>query len=275
MAGDLTEEPGAGDAYREEVERALGEDTTRLGDIWKRPEQDAGTIARELEVPTSGFVFSYRTYIRAIVEGTLPESPTLARQCASAIRGFVKRNPIVSPEGRSILQGRADECERRTNDPERRATEEQEYERQSRAVESEGIRGIYVYTLPHYLRHPIEVSESDETSDRTYLKVGMSESDVIRRFRQQRGRTELPEPPILLRIYVGRDDMDMRAIEKTIHGHLSAADHSRNSERGAGKEWFLTHRKFLDSTAGILGLNIHFTSDEKGAATLQGPDPAE
>ena len=262
MAGDLTQEPGTGNTYREEFERALGEDTTRLGDVWERSEQDAGTIARELEVPTSGFVFSYRTYIKAIVDGTLPESPTLARQCASSIRGFLKRHAIFSPEGRSILQGRADECERRTNDPVRRATEEQEYERQTRTVENKGIRGIYVYTLPHYLRHPIEVSEGDETSDRTYLKVGMSESDVIRRFRQQRGSTELPEPPILLRIYVGSDDMDMREVEKIIHGHLIAADHSRNSERGAGREWFLTHRKFLDSTAGILGLEIHFANDD-------------
>ena len=262
MASDLTQDSGTGDAYTEEVENALGEDTTRLGDVWKRSEQDAATIAGELEVATSGFVFSYRSYIRAIVDGTLPESPTLAGQCASTIRGFLKRHPGLSPEVRAILQARADECERRRNDPAKRATEEQEYERQTIVAEKEGIQGIYVYSLPHYLRHPVEVSENDMTSDRTYLKVGMSESDVIRRFRQQRGSTELPEPPILLRIYVGRCDMDMREVEKTIHGHLNAADHLRNSERGAGREWFLTHLKFLDSAAGILGLNIHFTNED-------------
>ncbi|MDE0206454.1 MAG: GIY-YIG nuclease family protein [Candidatus Tectomicrobia bacterium] len=262
MADDLTPEPETRDAYREEVTRALGEDPTRLGDVWQRSDQDAGAIARDLEVATSGFVFSYRTYIRAIEEGTLRESPTLAGQCASTIRGFVKRHAGLSPESVSILQARADECERRKNDPVRRATEEQEYEQQTRAAERDGISGIYVYTLPHYLRYPVEASEHDETSDRTYLKVGMSESDVIRRFRQQRGSTELPEPPILLRIYVGPDDIDIREIEKKIHSHLNAADHIRNSERGAGREWFLTHRKFLDSTAGILGLNIHLTNDD-------------
>ena len=49
--------------------------------------------------------------------------------------------------------------------------------------------------------------------DRTYLKVGMSENDAIKRFRQQRGSTALPEPPILLRIYVGSNGMDIAEVE--------------------------------------------------------------
>ncbi len=48
--------------------------------------------------------------------------------------------------------------------------------------------------------------------------------------------------------------MNIAEVEKKIHSHLEAADHFKNSERGAGTEWFLTHEKFLDSTAELLGL---------------------
>ena len=78
-----------------------------------------------------------------------------------------------------------------------------------------------MYALPHYLRYPIEISENDETDDRTYLKVGMSERDAIKRFRQQRGSTALPESPILLRIYVGSNGIDIAEVERKIHLHLS------------------------------------------------------
>ena len=36
------------------------------------------------------------------------------------------------------------------------------------------------------------------------------------------------------------------------------SDHLRNRQRGAGKEWFLTHLKFLDATAGLLNLKTQF-----------------
>lgn len=56
--------------------------------------------------------------------------------------------------------------------------------------------------------------------------------------------------------------MNLADVEKKIHRHLAAADHVRNSESGTGKEWFLTHRKFLDSTAELLGLKIHFAFED-------------
>ena len=215
MADELTQQEAGGNTYREEVERALGEDTTRLGDIWKRREQDPQMIARELNVSTWGFVFSYRTHIKAITDGTLPEAPTVANGCASALRGFLRRHPGLSSETRSKLQERVDECVGRANDPARRATEEQKLERRTRDAEEKAVPGVYVYALPHYLRYPIEISENDETDDRTLLKVGMSERDAINRFRQQRGITALPEAPVLLRIYVGPNGMDIAEVERT------------------------------------------------------------
>ena len=62
-------------------------------------------------------------------------------------------------------------------------------------VEQSGISGIYVYTLPHDFRNPVVPSPVDSAASRTLMKVGMSGSDVIRRFNEQRRTTALPEDP--------------------------------------------------------------------------------
>ncbi len=264
MADELTQL----EAYRTEVERALNEDKTRLGDVWKLSQQglEPEKIAAELNVSTSGFVSSYKTYIKAIKDGNLPGAPWPAKHCTRAIRSFAKRHKAsLSPATHSELQNRADRCDLNAADSVKLKEEEQKLEHQTSVAEKEGVPGIYVYTLPHYLRHPVENSENDETDDRTYLKVGMSEKDAIKRFRQQQGSTALPESPILLRIYVGSNGIDIADVEKKVHRHLNAADHVKNSERGAGQEWFLTHLKFLDSTAELLGLQTHFAFDKNEA----------
>ena len=268
MANELTQPEAGGDSYREEVEGALNEDKTRLGKVWRssqeglRPEE----IAEKLGY-SKAYIYHCKRYIKAIVEdGTLPDIRTVrqAQRCESALRNFVKHHQEerLSPATVAELEKRAAECARRAKDPAKRAEEEQKLERQTSAAEKEAVPGIYVYALPHYLRYPVESSEKDETDDRTYLKVGMSERDAIKRFRQQRGSTALPELPILLRIYEGSNGMDIAEVERKIHRHLAAADHIRNSERGAGTEWFLTHLKFLDSIAEVLDLKTHFAIDD-------------
>ncbi len=75
------------------------------------------------------------------------------------------------------------------------------------------------------------------------------------RFRSQTRTTALPEEPILLRIY--RTSRDSAApAEATFHRLLDAADHSRTIGKSAGREWFLTHTRFLDEIARTLGLHI-------------------
>ena len=265
MADELTQPEAFGDTYLKEVERALSEDETRLGEVWRLSQQGVSEeeIAKELNVKTTGMVYGTRRYIKAIREDILHLPQSRLRRCEKILRKFVKdHQERLSPTTVSLLQEKATECARRANDPVRREEEEQKLERQTSAAEEEEVPGIYVYALPHYLRYPIEISENDETDNRTYLKVGMSERDAIKRFRQQRGNTALPEPPILLRIYVGSNGMDIAEVERKIHRHLAHADHVRNSERGAGQEWFLTHLKFLDSTAELLGLKAHFAIDD-------------
>jgi len=270
MTDDSTQPETGGDTYLEEVERALSEDEKRLGKVWRLSQEglNSNEIAEKLSYSKAYINHSTRM-IKALVDSTLPNTTTLmARRYGVTLRDFAKRHQgeYLSNTTVAEIEKRADEwadeCDRRANDPVKREEEEQKFERQTSAAEQEEVPGIYVYALPHYLRYPVETSENDGTDDRTYLKVGMSERDAIKRFRQQRGSTALPESPILLRIYIGSNGMDIAEVERKIHRHLAHADHVRNSERGAGQEWFLTHLKFLDSTAELLSLKIHFAIDD-------------
>ena len=114
---------------------------------------------------------------------------------------------------------------------------------------------MYVYALPHYLRHPY-----DEDSGRTLLKVGMANRNVIKRFRDQIRTTALPEEPVLLRIYVCPDDTSP-GHEATFHRLLVAADHDRSEARTGGTEWFLSSVRFLDEVAATLHLEVRHISD--------------
>ena len=269
MADELTQLEAGDDKYQEEVKGALNNDEQLLGKVWK-PYQEGKEpveIAVELEPETSAksaaYVYSYIRNIKAITEGYFPPAPKSARDCGKALRGFEKRHrKSFSEATRLKLQEKAEECDRIANDPIKRKEEDQKLERETSAALEKAGPGIYVYTLPHYLRYPVEISDKDETSDRTYLKVGMSEKDFSQRLRQQGRNTEIPEPPVLLRAYVGSDDMDIEGVEDKFHDHLKAADHVKQSEKGAGKEWFLTHLKFLDSIAELLDLKIHHRHED-------------
>jgi hypothetical protein len=92
------------------------------------------------------------------------------------------------------------------------------------------------------------------------MKVGRSDSSVIRRFREQTRTTALPEEAILLRIYP-TEGTDALQREPQFHELLEAADHARSRARAAGREWFSTSLRFLDAVAGALGLEIRRVYD--------------
>jgi hypothetical protein len=246
-----------------EVRAALAVDDTRLGEVWREtqsglsPEQ----IAAKLGVSTSGFVWGYLRNARAIELGELPSAPTVIRQCRGAMRSFINRHSAtLSPQVLSVLEARIEELRQLSSNPETLELEDEKIKASAQIIESAGIIGIYVYTLPHYFNHPIEESDDDALSDRTLMKVGKSDSDVIRRFRQQERNTALPEDPRLLRVYTGIEDKG--DVEKRIHALLSAADHRRNRSRAAGTEWFLTNLKFLDALAADMQLTTFFKVEE-------------
>ncbi len=80
MADELNSQEAGEDTYQEEVERALSKDETVLGGVWRGDQKklDANEIAEELDAETAGFAYSYRNYIKAIKDGTLPDAPTTA-----------------------------------------------------------------------------------------------------------------------------------------------------------------------------------------------------
>ena len=262
---------GADLSYRQEIERALENDPQRIGDVWRlmsKLDGQAEAIREELGLRTVSTINSSQGAIKTLLECSRhTDAPTLALQRARMLRSFARRHDQLSPQTRSRLQDLAREHERVAEDEDALAHEADSIERRD-ALRSK-TPGIYVYTLPHYLRFPVSGADSNESNPRTYLKVGMSRVDAKGRIQQQ-VTTALPEPPLVLRRYVLGEGKkaDYGEIEKRMHRHLNAADHNQNLRRGAGKEWFLTHLTFIDSTAELLGLAIEY-EDEDYPSTLE------
>ncbi len=241
---------------REEIENSVREDQSRLGEVFRGLERglSADEIAAELGIPTSGFVWNYSRTLRALTEGDLPSAPTVAISATRTFRRFLT-SKVWTPEAHRYLESNIAELDRRANDEAARALEIQQAKQQTERAESQNTTGIYVYALPHYLRYPY-----DERSGRTLMKVGRSDRDVIRRFREQTRTTALPEEPVLLRIYRTEPQNSAQA-EDRFHRLLEAADHYRSVANAAGREWFVTSTRFLDEVARALSLPVEVVNE--------------
>ena len=257
--------------YREEIEAALENDQTRIGDVFRSQQSDenksAQSIADELGT-TVGPVHSWRRSLETLFEcKRIVGGTTEATQKASMLRAFAnsKRHAsILSEATRRALHDLAEEHDRFASDLDVITREGEVNEHALDSDDRLNVPGIYVYTYPHYNKSPVKPSQEDYTDDRTYLKIGVTEAaeGVSKRIKQQIGevRTALPESPLILRIY-NADGVDLKETEKKIQRHLDAADHSQiNRQRGSGvgMEWYLTHLKFLDSVADLLGLEVKY-----------------
>ena len=180
------------------------------------------------------------------------------------LRGFVGRHSdSLTATTAQRLHALAEEHDKFASDLDTIAREGEKTERALESDNSQNVPGIYVYTYPHYHSSPVQPSkDGDDTKDKTYLKIGVTEASegASKRIQQQIGqvRTALPESPRILRIY-NRDGVNLKETEKQIQGHLDAADHNplnRQRSSGVGTEWFLTHLKLIDSTAKLLGLEV-------------------
>ena len=255
-APSLPPEPAEGgpvqpsEEVRNELRSYLAIDSSRVGEVYRLLEEGLApdAIAERLEGGAAG-AWQYRRMVRALLDGNLPTAPTIALAAARRYRTMLK-TPALSAAARSYLQANLNELERRASDPARLDEEAQRASEQTQQAEARNEVGVYVYALPHYIRHPY-----DQASGRTLLKVGRSDSDVIMRFRNQTRTTALPEEPILLRIY-RTNGASAAPAEATFHRLLDAADHSRTLGKSAGREWFLTHTRFLDEIASTLSLHI-------------------
>lgn len=201
------------------------------------------------------FVYNYRLQINAIVTGEVPESAWAARSVAAKLRRWLKTLDL-SPQLRADLQKLESVARSRAEDPEAEAQEVTKAVAKTEEAEKSGVPGIYVYTLPHYLKHPV-----DEETGKTLLKVGHSAKDAHYRAESAKRLTALPEDPILLRIYPAEESA---AREKEFHAWLRDADHTAGRTRRGGSEWFVTSTKFLDRVAKALGLQVEVVNEVEG-----------
>lgn len=106
--------------------------------------------------------------------------------------------------------------------------------------------GVYVYTYPQYMRTDIISADG-----RTLYKVGASAAGVGARLERQCRKTEVPEDPIVVRVFASTSPFED---EKRFHSILTAAGHSHSSSSG-GIEWFNTSLDLIDAIADALALN--------------------
>lgn len=236
---------------REELTQLLQDDERLLGEVYRhlRDGKSAKEISEQMDYPTPTYVYLYRRQIVALLDGELPTAPSLASQVSRKLSAIVKWKEL-SPAARDHLQQLLSRLDQQANDEQSIEAEDSEARQKTATAELRQDVGIYVYALPHYLRHPV-----DPASGRTLMKVGHSGSDIVSRFRSQARTTALPEAPVLLRIYQA-DERESLVLEREFHSLLDAADHIRSSSKSAGREWFVTHVKFLDQIAKSLKLEI-------------------
>jgi hypothetical protein len=245
----VTEPPHSHFDRRAEVERLLAEDDSVLGRYWRYSNE--GLTPEQMQeaegTATLGWVYNYRTLLRVIRDGDIPSSPSLALQGARRVRAWLKL-PNLSSGLRQALVEQESLLMSRAEDRQAQVEEEGAAVEKTQAAEASGTPGIYVYTLPHYLRHPYEAD-----SGRTLLKVGHSARDALYRANSQGKLTALPEDPILLRVYPVEESAKA---ERDFHAWLNDADHAGNRTLRGGSEWFVTSTKFLDRIARSAGLEV-------------------
>lgn len=236
-----------------EVSALLAQDDTTLGDVWRRIQagKTPPQVAEE-DGNTLGPVYSFMNLASALQDGTVSSAPTVARQVAARVRKWL-RTKQLSDELRAVLEEQERRLNEVVNDSRATEVESEQAVQKSKEAEAENEPGIYVYTLPHYVRYPY-----DQKTGRTLLKVGHSAVDALYRANSQARITSLPENPWLLRIYPADDASHM---ETEFHGFLRDADHDGIRGGRVGTEWFLTSLKFLDRVARSLGLEVRTIND--------------
>lgn len=247
---------GADAAYdrRLEVERLLDADETVLGRLWQYEKQGftPQQMADAEGTATTGWVSLYRMMVRVLRDGEVPTAPSMAQTAGRKVRAWLK-NLDLSAQLRAELTAQEALIESRAEDRQAQSEEIRDAVEATKEAEASGTPGIYVYTLPHYLRYPY-----DPETGRTLLKVGHSSVDAHYRASSQGRLTALPEDPILLRIYPVDASADA---ERDFHAWLRDADHAASRTRRGGSEWYVTSTKFLDRIARSKGLEVRVVTE--------------
>ena len=244
-----------------EIDAALESDDRKIGAFWhaQNEDQDPDGIAKKMGWATVSAVWSYRKYIDVLRgKSPAPHARTVALQCSRQIASFIRRHPELTVPTKNLLEDRKQACDVNGDEYEEPASTSSEAE----LLEDQA--GVYVYTLPHYINHPVhpatETQGAPSKTPRTFLKVGKSDVNIDERIKKQ-VTTALPEKPLKLRLY--QNDESPTDLERKFHDMLVAADHNPNEKTGAGKEWFMTNLKYLDAIAVTLGSRIERYNGDK------------
>ncbi|WP_235737742.1 GIY-YIG nuclease family protein [Nocardioides alcanivorans] len=242
---------------RAEVEALLREDTTLLGRYWGYLQEDLPKeqMAEREAIETTGWTSNYAFLLSVVRDGEVTTKPSVARGAAGRLRAWLRSKPL-SEQLREEFTKQERVLAAVAEDRVAQASEDEEAHRSTVEAESANVPGIYVYTLPHYLRHPYEPD-----TGRTLLKVGHSAVDAVHRAGAQSRFTALPEDPVLLRVYPCAQSL---VVERRFHAWLEDADHQRPRSTRAGREWFVTSTKFLDRVARVMDLEVQVVNELDG-----------
>ena len=206
-----------------------------------------------------------RQHLDAIRFGIFPQGTSMARQIAARIKSIMRRHEF-SDSTFALLQQNIAALEKIASDINLFEDEQIKAEAAEKYADDKlkGRSGVYVFTYPHYMRHPThESAESEKMPDRTLMKVGFSNSGILKRVNQETRATGVPEHRRILRAYLTVIDKtsSSKEIERQFHRLLDTAGHA-GPKRGSterqmgGNEWFYTSVEFLDAIAETLKLEI-------------------
>jgi hypothetical protein len=245
---------GLDPVLRQKLHALLWSAPGQLGEVYRAMVQFPAAGPTELHelancCANPGAVGNRRVVVLAIMNGEIPSAVSRARQAASSIRPLLK--PVADTDVREHLSGVLHKLEDQVSSPEAVAQEVDELESNSAdlAEELKQASGVYVYTYPHYWRHPYVPG-----TERRLLKIGRTSNGAWGRVIAQARQTGMPEDPLLLRVYATKDPV---ALENKFHKLLDAAEHVRSSGTAVGKEWFTTTVEFCDTIAAVLGVQVH------------------
>lgn len=258
-----------------EIDYALYKETkdeSTLGDAFRFlvqndiPDDERISALQEHFGHTSpGTAVGLRQHLDALRFGIFPQGTSMARQIAARMKSTMRRHDF-SESTRAVLDRNIAQLEKIAADTHALEAEQQEAEAAEQSVEDslKGRSGVYVFTYPHYFRHPTHQSaEFEKMPDRTLLKVGFSDVGILERVNQETRGAGVPEHRRVLRAYLtaGAETPFNKEIERQFHDLLDSAGHagpkrgSTEHQRG-GNEWFYTSVEFLDAIARTLGLEI-------------------
>ncbi|MFT4864108.1 MAG: hypothetical protein ACI8RE_000284 [Ilumatobacter sp.] len=247
---------------QEEIDILLPETKGQIGDVaacLAKGITDQNSIVTEGAAANAGAVSNLLSNIAAIRDGTIPKSPSRATLARSAARSFLKQHKSrLSDSAVDHLEQVITKTDEVASDNAAAEKETEELAKKGAELEDllEEDGGVYVYTYPHYWRHPTAVGTS-----RTLLKVGYTTKDAGQRGRDQARGTNVPEKPLLLRVYRSAQ-YTPQVLEQKFHRLLKAADH-QPSDNAGNKEWFETSTEYLDTVAQELGVLGHEAGDSR------------